>query len=178
MAYPVHTSALGAPPPARTVSHNPWISTLSLTLGYVWLISGLDKMVSGKFIPGFTQYLSDLIAFAPQPLWYKTFLEMLILPHSTLVATLIQYGELALGILLIAASVQVFLRNSPTLFYTIALLHLAGCLLVGSIILSQGSPFPFINANKVFEGGVDLDYLLLFSSFCLVLINVREATLK
>jgi uncharacterized membrane protein YphA (DoxX/SURF4 family) len=155
--------------------HDKWINAISLVFGYLWLISGLDKILSGQFVSGFADYTNTKLANPDIFGWYKNITVSLILPHSVFFANAIQFTEVVIGLLIILGSLWNYFKHSHVAHYILGLAHLLSFLLIINIILIQGSSFPFIDPSVVFEEGVSLDFITLLTSFFLMVANFNEA---
>lgn len=164
----------------KTISsvHDRWLNTITLVLGYLWLVSGLDKILSGEFVSGFADYVSLQIAEAPIVPWYNSFLSSFVMPNSVLAANSIQYAEFFIGAILVLASIWNFISHSRFAHYALAWASVISFVFVLNIILASGASFPIVDAEEVFEEGVNLDFVVLFLSFFLALSNFSEARLE
>ncbi len=158
--------------------HDRWINAITLVLGYLWLVSGLDKILSEEFTSGFANYVRLQIADAPILPWYKNLLESFVLPNGILMAQIIQYAELVIGIVLILASIWNFIWHSRMIHHALAWSNVVSFILILNIILFLGISIPIVDAEEVFEEGVGLDYMVLLMSFFLAVANFREAHLE
>lgn len=80
-----------------------WILVLRLYLGWSWLAAGWEKIrdpawASGEAVVGFLQ---GALKSAPYG-WYKGFIESTFLPNAKLFAFLVTWGEVLVGIALLA----------------------------------------------------------------------------
>ncbi len=155
--------------------HDSWMNTVTLVLGYTWFISGLDKILRTDFIVGFFNYVQYHMAQPTVFEWYKNVLSQYVLPHSIVIANCIQFTELVIGAVLIIGSLWNFFSDSRAIHYGLALASGISFFLILNIILLQGSPFPWINPEQIFEEGVDLDFVVLFLSFFWTIANFIEA---
>lgn len=135
-----------------------------------WIISGSNKLVSGTFPQGLADALSEGIKNNPN-VWYVSWLQALVLPHSVAFGFLIECGELAIGLgLLVGALVllgQPRLAGDPQHRMYVTLLS-------GSIVAALGCAFlcvnfhfwigdgvlPTLSRTHVFDEGIDLDTLM------------------
>jgi thiosulfate dehydrogenase (quinone) large subunit len=87
-----------------------WIAVLRIVVG-VWFLKAVWTKVTLEYLFGVVPYplvSSRFLAFHPKRVaefaagnpvaWYRDFLEQVVLPRSTLFATLQTYGEVAVGI--------------------------------------------------------------------------------
>lgn len=135
-----------------------------------WIFSGSNKLVSGVFPQGLSDALSEGIKSNPN-VWYVSWLQALVLPHSIAFGYLIEFAELAIGLGLLAGAIT--LLGQP---------RMAGdpqhkayvTMLSGSIVAAVGCAFlcvnfhfwvgdgllPTLSRTHVFNEGVDLDTLM------------------
>jgi len=80
-----------------------WLAFLRIYLGYMWIMSGLEKVNTGWLAAG-----NKLVAGASTapigpntPDWYVSFMEKVVFPHALLFQVMITLGELAIGTCLI-----------------------------------------------------------------------------
>ncbi len=81
-----------------------WLAIGRITIGYIFLTSGLGKLTN----PGFAASMPDtLTRFASQNphLWYKSFLLSTAIPHAALFGLLTGWGETLVGISLILGAI-------------------------------------------------------------------------
>lgn len=151
-----------------------FISLAAVCVGYAWLISGLNKVVGGLFVPNFESYMQALISSGRIWSIYQTFLESLVLPNAQIMATIIQYTELAVGVGLIIFGFWNFFRSSKVAAFILCLASIASIGLIANIILSQALPLPWIDTANVFASGVGVEYLILLLSFVLAIGHFHE----
>jgi hypothetical protein len=145
----------------------PWVSLVAACIGFVWLISGTNKILSDKFVSGFADFVQGQITDGQAPTFYKSILNNFILPQAALVSRLIQYSELAIGLTLVIAGIWHFLRKNKGLNFLLCLASIASALMILNIILSLGMPLPWVDRENVFAQGVSIEYLMLLISIVL-----------
>lgn len=119
-------------------------------LAYEWLVSGLDKVISGTFITHFHHQLVSAISGGMHYPLYASLLQVAVLPNSRLFAWLVECGELAVGTAFIVLGVMVLKRQKNRViktmgvatgilsaFMTLNFFFYQG----GPILLSTGHPF-------------------------------------
>src|SRR5437764_7766815 len=79
-------------------------------IAWEWLVSGINKLLSGMFPQMLPDTLNDGIKGNPNG-WYVSFLQSVVLPHSLFFGYLIEWGELAIGILLLAGAILLLRRQ-------------------------------------------------------------------
>jgi thiosulfate dehydrogenase [quinone] large subunit len=148
-----------------------------LLLGYEWLISGLDKLLSPDFLTGLGAELQDAMANNPNG-WYVHFLARFVVPHARTAAALVEDGEVlvALGLFL-GAGLWIFGdRLSPRWARTVQPWVIGA--LVGSLLMTAnyyvlaGNTLPWLRPSAPFDEGIDLDGLLTLVSVALLGIQI------
>lgn len=135
-----------------------------------WIFSGSNKLVSGAFPQGLADALSEGIKDNPN-VWYVSWLQALVVPHSVAFGYLIEFGELAIGLGLLAGALalvgQPRMAGDPQHRMYVTLLW-------GSVIAALGCAFlcvnfhfwmgdgvlPTLSRTHVFDEGIDLDTLM------------------
>ena len=150
---------------------------IQILIGYEWLMSGLTKMVRGGFPSGLTAELQDKSQGAA--VWYKDFLDTVVIPNGSVVGYLIEIGELVVGLALVTAAVLWMLRwqrlgigaRSAVLLGTAAAAS-GGFLMNINFHLANGSPHPWLIPSSGFDEGVDLDSLMPAIQVVLIAVSV------
>ncbi len=139
--------------------------TVQILIGYEWLVSGLTKIIDGGFPQGLGAELHDSSQVAPA--FYRSFLTSAVIPHGQLFGYLIEIGEIAGGVALIAAAVIWMLRwpRLSVSWQTGVLLVTAVASLVGIFMnvnfhLANGGIHPWLIPPSGFDEGIDLDSLM------------------
>lgn len=159
----------------HTPIHDRWLSGVAVIFGYLWLVSGLSKLLSATFASGFAGFVKDQYLGPDAYPWYRGFLEAVVAPRAELMAQVIQWGELLLGAALIAAGIWLFVKDSRAAHAVLAWASIGSCLLVLNILLAEGSILPAINTKDVFQEGVSIDTVVLLTSVLLAAANFRES---
>ena len=138
---------------------------IQILIGYEWLISGLTKLIDGGFPQGLAAELRESSQAAPA--FYKSFLDSAVIPHGQLFGFLVEIGELAGGIALIATAAIWLLRwHRLSLNWQIGVLAVtAAASLIGIFMnvnfhLANGGTHPWLIPPSGFDEGVDLDSLM------------------
>lgn len=81
-----------------------WLLLIQIVIGYEWLHGGLEKLeTGGRFVAGLPQTLARFAEKNPYP-WMKAFLTGPATANATLFGNLVQWGELLVGLGLIAGA--------------------------------------------------------------------------
>jgi thiosulfate dehydrogenase [quinone] large subunit len=141
------------------------LMAIQIIIGYEWLMSGLTKIVRGGFPSGLADDLRERSEDAAG--WYKSFLDATIIPNAKGFGILIEIGELAIGVSLIAAAAIWLTRRSMlserarTALAAVTFAAAVGAILMNiNLHLASGTPHPWEIPTDVFNEGVDLDTLL------------------
>lgn len=165
----VPTKAAKSKPADRTAVSDrlPLIGLLlvQIFIGYLWFMSGLVKIVRGGFPTGLADELTDKSEGTIA--WYKSFLDSVVIPNSSMFGYLIMFGELLIGIALIAGAL-IWLFRWERLPLNVRTLVLLGIILaaIGGIFmninfhLANGDAHPWLLPKDGFDEGVDLDSLM------------------
>ena len=142
-------------------------------LAYEWLLSGLNKALSGKFRTGLTNRINGSLIDNPHG-WYVSLVKRAVLPHVDLFAAATQIGELLVAAGLIWGA---FLWLRPGWFpdgfrpwLGIAVTGaLAGAALMEiNYYLLAGERWPWLKTNDPFNVGLSVDGLVLLISLALI----------
>jgi len=141
------------------------LALIEAVIGYEWLISALNKILDSHFSAGLGGQLKKDLGDNPNR-WYSDFLKGTILPHAQFYATLIEIGELLVGLgLLLGAALWLSRRlaRSPwaRLLNWVVILALAGgALMTANYYLKDGQTFPGLDPGNPYSEGVTIDGLL------------------
>ncbi len=155
--------------------------SMQLIAAYEFVISGLDKIVSGRFATGLGMAMMDGADTNPNQ-WYIHWLHATIMPYSVAWGYLIEWGELAIGLTLLAGAARWLLwpveapAQRRSLARSITLLTiaaaLAGAVMTFNFHLYMGkSPIALVNPANPFDEGVDLDLTLTLALLAVATVN-------
>jgi len=135
-------------------------------VGYEWLNSALTKIVRGGFASGLADQLARNSDGAPG--WYRSVLGSAIIPHAAAFGYLIQAGELAVGLGLIATALVLLARGqrlSMTALQGVlavtALMATGGAFMNLNFSLFSGNPPVWSLGGDAFSEGVGIDGILM-----------------
>ena len=138
---------------------------IQIFIGYEWLVSGVSKVFAGDFVSGLSGTLSDQSKDLTG--WYKSFLDQVVIPNGQAFGYLVMLGELALGVILIGASLiwliswpRLGFRARSTILVVIALAGVVAIFLNINFHLASGANHPWIIAADPNGEGVDLDSVM------------------
>lgn len=147
------------------------LGSTSFIAAYEFLVSGLDKIVSGRFPADLGATLMLGASENPNH-WYIGFLRAVVTPHAAAWGYAIEWGELLIGLALLAAMARWLLwplaapsgrerRLAWALTLAGAAAALAGAFMTFNFHLWMGAaPVIGVNPANPFDEGVDLDLLL------------------
>lgn len=139
-------------------------------VGWEWLVSGANKVLSGSFPNGLAGTLQDGIKTNPNG-WYVAFLHGVILPHSVVFGYLIQVAEVLTGLALLSGALALIggirRRDEPQYRLAVAQILAAALAALVCALLCVNFHFfmgdgllPGLNPGNAFDEGIDLDTLM------------------
>jgi thiosulfate dehydrogenase [quinone] large subunit len=153
------------------------IALVEVAIGYEWLLSGLNKVLSADFSSGLAHELQTSLQGNPNA-WYGSLTSTLVLPHTHLFAALVEVGELLVAAGMFAGA-ALWVSGRLASSRVARLLNLGAiAALVGGVLMSVnyallgGDTLPGINAANPFNEGLSIDSLLAMIGVCLLLIHV------
>lgn len=154
--------------------HYHWLSGISFVMGYLWFISGLNKVLGGNFPEKFVHFAKTDFLKPDAYEWYVSFYNTLILPHSFFFGQLIQWSEITFGLLFFLGSLWLLFSDSKFSHIIIAFASIGSLIFILNILFSVGEIVPWINTKNAFEEGVNTDGLALIISLILLIGNAWE----
>jgi len=137
---------------------------LNVIFGYIWILGGYEKIAPGVFAPGLGKTLGYFASKNPYG-WYVDYLNSIAIPNSVLLGTVIQWGELLAGLMLLIGVIVYFLNtNSKVRCWIRAgmIAALAGlCLMSANFYFAAGWTGPSTHTVNVLMFWVEL--VMLFS---------------
>ena len=88
------------------------LAAIQAVVGWEWIVSGINKVLSGTFPQGLADTLTDGIKGNPNG-WYVSFLQTVVQPNSVFFGYLIEWTEVTIGVALLAG-VLLLLFGRPT----------------------------------------------------------------
>jgi hypothetical protein len=159
---------------------------LQAALGYEWLVSGLDKILYGRFPETLGGLLAGVLRVGNVPAPFAALLRTLALPHPLFFAWLIEWSETLAGLALLGAALLALLWPALERHLTpearpwlargrqavdaLAVAAAAGTVLLGlSFYLLDGAPAFWPLPSIAFGGAVDTGLLLAALALPLVI---------
>ena len=158
------------------------LAALQAILGWEWLMSGGNKLLSGTFPQGLAATLKDGFKDNPND-WYVAFLQQNILPHSLFYGYPIEWTEVTIGMILLGGALvllgQPRLPGEPqhglaaSYYITVAIAAAIGAFLtVNFHFLMGGWVIPGFNPTAAYNEGIDLDALIPPLSLVILIANL------
>lgn len=159
------------------------LAAVQAILGYEWLISGTNKVLSGTFPQGLADALGDGLKGNPNG-WYVNVIDRVVLPHGVLFGTLIEFCELLAGVALLVGALALCgplpLRGER--LHRLAAFELGAATLAGLGCALLCVNFHFwmgdglisaVNTGNAFGEGIDLDTLMPPLALLIAALNAR-----
>jgi hypothetical protein len=158
---------------------------VQIIMGYEWLVSGITKVASGTFVSGLADNLRSDADSAPG--FYRNLIHNTLIPNARTLAVLIEIGEVAVGLVFIAAAI-VWLTRWPRLSGT-ARMALLGTTMLAALVasfmalnfhLARGGNHPWLIPADGMDETIDVDTVLvlmqttLFAFAGYVLLRIRR----
>ncbi|HLZ21590.1 MAG TPA: hypothetical protein VKQ30_05670 [Ktedonobacterales bacterium] len=151
-------------------------------VGWEWLVSGANKVLSGTFPSGLSNTLDASMKNNPNG-WYLAILRGVVLPHGVFFGYLIEITEVLTGIALLAGTVlliggirhrdepQFGLARAQVIAAAIAALA-CGFLCINFHFYMGDSIIPGFDPSSPFNEGIDLDTLMAPIALLIFLFNL------
>jgi thiosulfate dehydrogenase (quinone) large subunit len=158
------------------------LAALEAIVGWEWLMSGGNKLLSGTFAQGLADALNNGIKDNPNG-WYVAFLQQTVIPHSTLFGYLIEWSEIMIGIILLGGAL-VLLGKPPmpgdpqyrfAVGYSIAVIIVSAVAILQNVnfhFFMGGWVIPTFDPTQPYNEGIDLDGLLPLFFLTIIIANI------
>lgn len=162
------------------------LAAIQAIIGWEWLMSGGNKLLSGSFPQGLADTLNKGINNNPND-WYVNFIQAFVLPHSVFYGYLIEWTEIGIGLVLLAGALLLLgeprVRGEAQHSLAVACSYIVVLAAVGAAFqtinfhfLMGGWIVPIFNPRAPFNEGIDLDGFI--PPICLVIIIANLALIK
>jgi thiosulfate dehydrogenase [quinone] large subunit len=174
-AYRVTPISRAVAAPATAVAWG--VAVMEASIGYEWLLSGVNKVLSPNFVSGLASTLRDSLQGNPNS-WYVSLSNSLIIPHARIFALMAEGGEIlvALGMFAGAALwLSGTIRGNQwatRLNFGVILALLGGILMSVNYAVMGGDTLPGINAGNPFNEGLSIDSLLVMIGIGLLIVHL------
>lgn len=166
------------------------LALVEALIGYDWLLSALNKLLSPAFRSGLAGQLTMSMHGNPNA-WWVALMRRLVLPHAPLFAVLVEVGELLVALGLFAGAAlwasgqfpgRLPGRRWARWLNAGALLALAGgALMTANYYVMSGATLPWLDPGNPFNEGLSIDGLLTLIALGLLAIHLaplRAATAR
>jgi thiosulfate dehydrogenase [quinone] large subunit len=156
------------------------VAVVEASIGYEWLLSGLNKVLSPTFVSGLAATLRDSLQGNPNR-WYASPADSLIIPHARVFALLAEGGEIVVALGMFAGAilwVSGRVRESRwarQLSLGVILALLGGIVMSLNYAVMGGDTLPGINAGNPFNEGLSIDSLLAMIGIGLLVVHLAVA---
>lgn len=151
-------------------------------LAWEWLVSGINKVLSGTFPQGLADTLRDGMRDNPNG-WYVSLLQGVVLPHSVAFGYIIEATEIFIGIALLIGAVVLIapLRHHDTPQFRLALGEVMAATVAAflCVVLCVNFHFfmgdgliPWFDPAHAFDEGISLDTLMPPLAALVLIVNV------
>lgn len=158
-------------------SHRIFAGLILFILGYEWLVSAADKILSGGFVAGLHQQLSDALANM-QYSFYGSIVKMYLVPNSQLLGYVVEISELALGVVFFILAVFAIRGKMNAPLYRFALgTGIVAAIISLNLFFYHGGSF-FVNLANPYQEGIQVDFLLVLANIAVVVWSYRALLAK
>lgn len=165
-------------PRLRDISPSRWgLALIEAVLGYLWLVSALNKLLNPQFRPGLARVLQGQFKGNPNQ-WWVALTRALVLPHAQLWAAVVQVAEMLVALGYVAGVVLWLSGRFPRsrwarrLNGAVLLALLGGALLTANYYVMSGDTVPGLAPGKAFEEGLSIDGVATLLALALVMVHL------
>jgi thiosulfate dehydrogenase [quinone] large subunit len=167
----------------QTVAASWGLGLVYAMLAYEWLLSGLNKALSGTFRAGLANRIHGSLVDNPHG-WYVSFVNRAVLPHVGFFAAASLFGELLVAAGLIWGA-MLWLRPGwfPAGFRPWLGIGVTGALAGAAVMelnyyLLAGEAWPWLKTNDPFNVGLSVDGLVLLISLALIPVQLAAVRVQ
>lgn len=152
------------------------LAAVEAVIGYEWLLSALNKMLSPAFSSGLVGQMAMAMHGNPNT-WWVALVKRLVLPQAHLFAALVEVGELFValgffaGALLWASGRLPSARWARYLNLGVLAALVGSALMTANYYIMSGATIPGLNPGNPFNEGLSIDGLLTFIAVALFAIH-------
>lgn len=153
------------------------LALVEALIGYEWLLSALNKILSPTFRPGLAGQLTAAMHGNPNT-WWIALMRRLVLPHAQFFGVLVEVGELFTALGFFAGAVLWASGRFPARRWTCwanwgVLAALAGgVLMTANYYVMSGATLPWLDPGNPFNEGLSIDGLLTVIALGLLAVHV------
>lgn len=154
------------------------LAIVEVIIGYEWLLSALNKMLSPQYRPGFVDALQQMSTANNPNGWWVSYVHQQVFPWAGQWATIVEVGELLVALGFFAGAILWVSKGFPSSNWAITLnigvivAIVGGVLMTASYYLMAGHTLPWLNPADPFDEGLSLDGLLTGIGLGLLLIHL------
>jgi thiosulfate dehydrogenase [quinone] large subunit len=170
-------SAVSEDQARRTQPAHRGLGSVFLLIGYEWLLSGMDKVLSHSFQSDLADMLLDSLNDNPNT-WFVSLMERLVVPHASLVAFIVTVGELLVAVGFVLGAVfwvwgdSFPLRAERWIGLAVVGALLGGAFMTANYYLLAGNTLPGLNPGDPFDEGLSIDGLLTLIALAMIPIQI------
>ena len=153
-------------------------AAVSMTLGYVWRISGINKLSTPGFVKGFGDYVKSSVEGGRSFEIYARIMNSVVAPRGDFFGYMVEFSEVSLGIALLSCGIWQLFKDSRWASIILCIANLGSFLMILNIILSTGMKLPWIQPYNAYASGVSVEYVILFISIFLSVAYFQDFTAK
>lgn len=162
----------------RGIGPGRWgLALVEAVLGYLWLVSALNKLLNTQFRPGLAHVLQGQFKGNPNR-WWVALTRGLVLPHAQIWAAVVQAAELLVALGYFAGVVLWMSGQFPRTHWArgvnwgVVLALSGGALLTANYYLMSGDTVPGLEPSKAFQEGLSIDALATLLALALVAVHL------
>lgn len=153
------------------------LALVEAVLGYLWLVSALNKLLNAHFRPGLAQALQGMFKDNPNH-WWVALVKALVLPQAQVWAALVQIGELLValgyftGVVLWLSGWFPRERWARRLNGAVVLALLGGAVMTANYYLMAGNTVPGLEPNMPYKEGLSIDGVATLLALALLVVHL------
>ena len=153
------------------------VALVEAVLGYLWLVSALNKLLNPRFRVGLARVLQGQLKDNPNR-WWAALVRSWVVPHAPTWAALVQIGELLVALGYVAGVVLWLSGQFPrerwarAVNWGVLLALVGGALLTANYYLMSGDTVPGLEPGKAFQEGLSIDGLATLLALALIAVHL------
>jgi thiosulfate dehydrogenase [quinone] large subunit len=139
-----------------------------LVIAYEWMVSGLDKFLSGQFVQQINEQLTSALQ-GMQYSFYADILKHVVIPYASVYAVLVEVGEVCVGLAFVIIAIAIFRNKLSKLIINLGIwASLISAFMVLNFFFFQGGAM-FLNPGDPFDEGIPIDFILFLMQLGMVI---------
>ena len=153
------------------------LALVEAVLGYLWLVSALNKLLNAQFRPGLARVLAGQLKGNPNG-WWVALVKGLVLPHAQIWAALVQIAELLVALGYFTGAVLWLSgwfpreRWARRLNMAVVLVLLGGAVMTANYYLMAGNTLPWLEPSMPYKEGLSIDGVATLLGLSLVVVHL------